>query len=735
MAWDGLGLMPELIKSIDELDWNLPTDIQDEAIPLILGGGDVMAAAETGSGKTAAFSLPLIQLVHEYLRSVNESKANTEKMDISSSSEINIRINRDDTDPLISIDDSGLNCTNPTNKNWAGGRANYGVLKGKAYYEAAITKEGLGRFGWSTIAANHELGKDGRGFGFGGTGMKSFNGNFEAYGEKFGVGDIVGCYLDRNTSEVSYSINGKHCGKAFDIPQSIKASDILFPAFASKGGNFKFNFGDEPFKYNPNFDFKGISSMSTDEISGGSQKSINFGKKFPLGLILEPSRDLAEQVARDIEIFSKYVNSPEINVQLLVGGDNNKAQKKSLSGGVDIIVGTLGCIMGLFDSKTLDMTQVRFFILDEADKLAEKDNISSVLKLYNAIPIQGVGDKRLQVCFFSATLHSPEITELASKICYNPTWVDLKGVESVPDTVHHVIYRIDISRDTALLNTGRTKAITDGIHTNDSKDEQSVKSQLLKEIKLQVLLGVIDKFKMSQCIIFCRTNVDCDNLETFLCSHGGGSKFKGKSESGKENEYSCCVLAGMRDQNQRRVNLEAFKDGNVRFLICTDVAARGIDIKNLPYVINMTLPDQSENYIHRIGRVGRAECMGLAISIVASDDVKEQVWFHKCNNRGKGCINRKTADKGGCTIWQDEGELLQAVEKRLHNKIPSLSPSYELPPELAELGIEYGEKAGPSKDSNIYHVDELRPAVAELYDLEILSQNNFNTLKLNFGML
>jgi hypothetical protein len=84
------------------------------------------------------------------------------------------------------------------------------------------------------------------------------------------------------------------------------------------------------FKYNPNFDFKGISSMSTDEISGGSQKSINFGKKFPLGLILEPSRDLAEQVARDIEIFSKYVNSPEINVQLLVGGDNNKAQKKRL---------------------------------------------------------------------------------------------------------------------------------------------------------------------------------------------------------------------------------------------------------------------------------------------------------------------------------------------------------------------------------------------------------------------
>ena len=127
--------------------------------------------------------------------------------------------------------------------------------------------------------------------------------------------------------------------------------------------------------------------------------------------------------------------------------------------------------------------------------------------------------------------------------------------------------------------------------------------------------------------------------------------------------------------------------------------------------------------------------MGLAISIVASENTKEQVWYHKCNNRGKGCTNRKTIDKGGCTIWQDEGELLVAVEKRIRNPIPSLSPSYDLPPELAELGIEYGEKAGPEQNTNVYHVDELRPSVAELYDLEILSQNNFNTLKLNFGIL
>jgi ATP-dependent RNA helicase DDX1 len=114
-------------------------------------------------------------------------------------------------------------------------------------------------------------------------------------------------------------------------------------------------------------------------------------------------------------------------------------------------------------------------------------------------------------------------------------------------------------------------------------------------------------------MIFCRTNVDCDNLEKFLCSvegNGANNIFTERKETGKQSKYSCCVLAGMRSLKDRRRNLEAFKEGEVRFLICTDVAARGIDIQNLPYVINMTLPDEPENYIHRIGRVGRAGKMG-----------------------------------------------------------------------------------------------------------------------------
>ena len=147
----------------------------------------------------------------------------------------------------------------------------------------------------------------------------------------------------------------------------------------------------------------------------------------------------------------------------------------------------------------------------------------------------------------------------------NPTWVDLKGVESVPETVHHVVYKVDTVRDAHLLENATTKAVLDDVHKNgDASDAKAQLSLSLKQLKPQVLLGIIDKFNMSQCMIFCRTNVDCDNLESFLTLHGGGSKFRGRVESGKEHKYSCCVLAGMRSMTERRAALEAFKEGEVR---------------------------------------------------------------------------------------------------------------------------------------------------------------------------
>jgi len=198
----------------------------------------------------------------------------------------------------------------------------------------------------------------------------------------------------------------------------------------------------------------------------------------------------------------------------------------------------------------------------------------------------------------------------------------------------------------------------------------------------------MDALKMSQCMIFCRTNLDCDHLEQFLIARGGGKRFAGRVEKGTENVYSCCVLAGMRSMEERRRNLQYFKDGDVRFLICTDVAARGLDIKSLPFVINLTLPDVAENYIHRSVCVRARVCERSLVNYIPPGSAAWaaptasaspypswrwrrkrcllacrlwccpphdalQVWFHTCSSKGRdgSCSNTKLVDKGGCCIW------------------------------------------------------------------------------------
>ena len=213
-------------------------------------------------------------------------------------------------------------------------------------------------------------------------------------------------------------------------------------------------------------------------------------------------------------------------------------------------------------------------------------------------------------------------------------------------------------------------------------------------------------------------------IEKYLTFIGGGQKFKGKMSGGKENPYSCAGLHSGKRQNERAANLELFKKGEFRFLICTDVAARGIDIKHLPYVINVTMPAESENYIHRIGRVGRADKRGIAISLVSTN--KEKVWYHSnCNTRGVGCYNTNLLEQGGCCTWYDEIKIVNEVEKRLGEQQIMMLPHDKLNPKDVGKFVEQHERKDPLVAQAQQKVQELVPTVTKLTKLEWHTQDQF----------
>jgi len=687
-AFEELGICPDIIQSIEEDDWLLPTAVQQDAIPLILTGGDVLVAAETGSGKTGAFGLPCLQIVQETLR----GKCSTKK---AGASDQKCELSLSDKDHNVDITENSLECKSTNDKRWSGIRATMEALKGKYMYEVEVVEGSAVRVGWSASCGRLDLGTEDKSFGFGSTGKKSLNKNFEDYGEAFEEGDIIGCMLDRDEGTISFAKNGVDLGVAFKLPEELEKVGLK-PHVCGKAFHVACNFEGEM-----EYPIQGYTSIGdADPTHTSSGMSYSAGKRPPMCMILEPTRDLAEQTYNCMVKFNKHLDNPKVRISLFVGGADETQQLKELDQGVDIAVGTLQKIMDYVRRGKLDVTQIKFLVLDEADDLQKKDDRKEIPGLNTQIK-QGRRD-RVQTLLFSATLHTPEIHQMIEEITTQPIWVDLKGKDAVPDTVHHVCFEIDPNEELKWEGSSLTehaknmdaKPKLDGVHQNPTMSEvdkahpHALKlSEKIKQMKPRMCVKIADVFSMKQCLIFCRTNIDCDNLENYFNSLGGGGKqFGGKMEGGLENPYSCVVLAGAREQNQRRKNLEAFKDGDVRFLIATDVAARGIDIKELPFVIQTCLPDDIENYIHRIGRCGRAERLGLCVSLVATE--REKVWYHKCPSRGKNCTPRPgntkltipfgadqkmkapnqeklLVDEGGCCAYYDEPELIKLIEKRI----------------------------------------------------------------------
>ncbi|KAG9494613.1 hypothetical protein GDO78_002121 [Eleutherodactylus coqui] len=604
-----MGVMPEIAQAVEEMDWLLPTDIQAESIPLILGGGDVLMA----------FSIPVIQIVYETLKDQQEGKKGKAAIKTGSSVLNKWQMNPYDRGSAFAIGSDGLCCQSREVKEWHGCRSTRGVTKGKYYYEMSCHDQGLCRVGWSTLQACLDLGTDKFGFGFGGTGKKSHNKQFDNYGEN---------------------------------------------------AELKFNFGEEEFKFPPTDGFVALCKAPDSDVT----KSQNAGR----------------------------------------------CSCTSVAFIVDIVVGTPGRIDDLISTGKLTLSQVRFLVLDEADGLLSQGYSDFINRIHQQIPQVTSDGKRLQVIVCSATLHSFDVKKLSEKIMHFPTWVDLKGEDSVPETVHHVVVTINPKKDKQWERLGKNHIRTDGVHDKDNTrpggSSAETMSEAIKMLKGEYILRAIKEHNMDQAIVFCRTKLDCDNLEQYFIQHGGGPDRKG-------HQFSCVCLHSDRKPHERKQNLERFKKADVRFLICTDVAARGIDIHGVPYVINVTLPDEKQNYVHRIGRVGRAERMGLAISLVATE--KEKVWYHVCSSRGKGCYNTRLKEDGGCTIWYNEMQLLSEIEEHLTCTISHVEPDMKVPLDEFDGKVTYGQRRATGGGLYKGHVDILAPTVQELASLEKEAQTSF----------
>jgi ATP-dependent RNA helicase DDX1 len=688
-----------------------------------------------------------------------------------------------DRDGLLSVSPDGLAIQARAEGAWAGGRGSLGVASGsgaRAWWSATAADDGLARLGVALPGASFDLGTDSRGWGYGGTGRKAHGGSFAEYGGPWGRGDTVGVALDLAAAPpcLAFYKNGAPLGPAYELPA---ASPAFFPAAYLKNAELHLKFGGAADELPPGFawlDALPAAAKATAAAAGaGGEAKKNAApppSTPPVALVLEPTRDLAEQAADTF--FSLGARLPGVRTLCVTGGTAVGPQKAALAAGeVEVVVGTLGRVQELVDSRALSLASIRVIVLDEADRLLDSSAGGSghgVAALVGSVPKGGAGSTRLQVCLFSATLQAACVTAAAAALCANPIHIDLKGGEggpgggpapgtALPEGVDHVLISVDPRADRSWLQ-GQPAVPTDGVHAVDrgpddtpllspDADSPEAWSEATKRLKPRLVARLADSLDMPQALIFVRTNHDAACLQAFLdglapgAPPSAGRRPDAARETGAEHPYSSAVLGGALAMEDRRAALAAFKAGTVRFLIATDVAARGIDVAALPYVINLTLPpaDRAEDYVHRIGRVGRAGARGLAISLVAS--LPEKVWFvtRKGYRPWAACpikaADTATTEEGGHTVWYDERAALKAVEARLGGEVLELGPDLSLPPALAARaaggagGVGYGGNGGEAAAAVVAEqkarLAALRPAVERLAALETEAQVAFFALQ------
>ena len=282
------------------------------------------------------------------------------------------------------------------------------------------------------------------------------------------------------------------------------------------------------------------------------------GSRAPRLLVLVPTRELAAQVGQSFEDFGRHLHQRTI---LIFGGVSPRPQLDALRQGVDIIVATPGRLLDHINQRAVDLTKVRHLVLDEADRMLDMGFIRDIRRILAVLP------KQRQTLLFSATIPD-EIRTLAKGLLHDPLTVEVAPRNAPAELVEH------------------------RVHLVEQGEKRAVLSHLLRE-------GATP-----QTLVFTRTKHGANRLAEQLGRDG----------------INCAAIHGNKSQGARTKALADFKDDKVQVLVATDIAARGLDISELPHVVNYDLPHVPEDYVHRIGRTGRAGSSGQALSLVASDE-------------------------------------------------------------------------------------------------------------------
>ncbi|MBL7700945.1 MAG: DEAD/DEAH box helicase [Ferruginibacter sp.] len=278
-------------------------------------------------------------------------------------------------------------------------------------------------------------------------------------------------------------------------------------------------------------------------------------------LILTPTRELAIQID---ESFAAYGKHTGLSHTVIFGGVSQLNQTNALRRGVDILVATPGRLLDLISQGFIDLKFLKIFVLDEADRMLDMGFIHDVKRIITKLP-----EKR-QTLFFSATM-PPEIQKLAHVLLTNPAYVEVTPVSSTVEVIEQSLYYV------------------------------------AKADKPKLLLHLLKDKSIVTALVFTRTKHGADKVVKFLHKH----------------EITAAAIHGNKSQNARQNALNNFKNGNIRVLVATDIAARGIDIDDLSHVFNFELPNVPETYVHRIGRTGRAGNTGIAISFCDAEERDE----------------------------------------------------------------------------------------------------------------